>query len=183
MPPTYTNNNNNGRPNILLILADDVGTGDVYSMDKVQMPNLNALMGKGIKFTDAHSTPLCAPSRYMLLSGNYPHRGRNPNGTWSMIQGDTNQFTNGQVSIAQVLKGESGGYDTFMAGKYHIGGRVPLNKPGAVLNTNNLLSDDGHDWNNQPLFDGPQDIGFGKSYMTDQGIQGRGRIHGFAMDT
>jgi len=87
-----------------------------------------------------------------------------------MIQGDTNQFTNGQVSIAQVLK-ESGGYDTFMAGKYHIGGRVPL-KPGAVLNKNNLLSDDGHDWNNQPLFDGPQDIGFERSYMTDQGIQG-----------
>uniref|UniRef100_A0A7S3VEY3 Sulfatase N-terminal domain-containing protein n=1 Tax=Chaetoceros debilis TaxID=122233 RepID=A0A7S3VEY3_9STRA len=169
-PPTNNNNNNNGRPNILLILADDVGTGDVYTMDKVQMPNLNALMGKGIKFTDAHSTPLCAPSRYMLLSGNYPHRGRNPNGTWNMIQGDTNQFMDGQVSIAQVLK-ESGGYDTFMAGKYHIGGRVPL-KPGAVLNKNNLLSDDGHDWNNQPLFDGPQDIGFGKSYMTDEGIQG-----------
>ncbi len=156
-------------PNILLILADDVGTGDVYTMEKVQMKNLNALIQKGTTFTDAHSTPLCAPSRYMLLSGNYPYRGLNPNGAWNLAQGDTNQFWGDQSSIAQVLK-ESGGYETFMAGKYHLGGSIPL-KPGAVFNKNNVISDIGHDWNNQPLYDGPQDIGFGKSYMTTAGIQ------------
>ena len=70
------------KPNILLIMADDVGTEDlpIYWKDwakitntsKMQMPNLQYLSSMGVLFQDAHSSPLCAPSRYMLLSGNYP---------------------------------------------------------------------------------------------------------------
>ena len=62
------------KPNVLLILADDVGTGDVpayYNSSIVSMPNLDSLVNKGVTFKDVHSTPLCAPSRYMLLSGMY----------------------------------------------------------------------------------------------------------------
>lgn len=67
------------KPNILLIMADDVGTGDIEgwwkdSSSLVHMPNINKLIRLGVKFTDAHSSSLCAPSRYMLLSGNYQHR-------------------------------------------------------------------------------------------------------------
>jgi hypothetical protein len=63
-------NNYSEKPNIVIILADDVGTGDLPfywpSMDssKVQMPNLQKLAEKGVLFKDAHSSPLCAPSRY-----------------------------------------------------------------------------------------------------------------------
>jgi hypothetical protein len=74
-------------PNILLILADDVGTGDVpgyWGNHIVEMPNLMKLQSQGVTFMDAHSTPLCAPSRYMLLSGNYVHRGTNYNGSWGL---------------------------------------------------------------------------------------------------
>ena len=73
----------NKKPNILLVLADDVGTGDIpsyWDSSVVDMPNIDRLAKMGVTFKDAHSTPLCAPSRYMLLSGNYAHRGFRPNG-------------------------------------------------------------------------------------------------------
>ena len=67
------------RPNVVIIFADDVGTGDVpgywNNSGAVRMPNLEDFLDHGTTFTDAHSTPLCAPSRYVLLSGNYQHRG------------------------------------------------------------------------------------------------------------
>ena len=66
------------KPNILLILADDVGQGDLsayFDSSAVSTPNIDSLIEKGLMFTDTHSTPLCATSRYMLLSGNYQHRG------------------------------------------------------------------------------------------------------------
>ena len=62
--------------NILLIFADDVGTGDLpiyWNSSLVDMPNIDRLASKGVLFRDAHSTPLCTPSRYVLLSGNYAH--------------------------------------------------------------------------------------------------------------
>ena len=109
------------KPNIIVILADDVGTGDIpfywkgENTSLVEMPNLEKLANNGVLFEDAHSTPLCAPSRYMLLSGNYPHRGHGPYGTWSM-KWDMNQFLDDQRSIAQVL-GDSG-YHTGVFGKW-----------------------------------------------------------------
>jgi len=110
------------RPNILLILADDIGQGDIpayFNTSVVSMPNVDALMEKGVMFTDTHSTPLCAPSRYILLSGNYQHRGRNAKGTWSINEG-FNQFRGNQKSIAQVLRDDAG-YHTAMFGKWHLG--------------------------------------------------------------
>ena len=108
------------KPNIVIILADDVGTGDIpfywkgMNSSKVKMPNLQKLAEKGVLFKDAHSSPLCAPSRYMLLSGNYPHRGTHRYGTWN-VQPDTNQFTANQKSIAETLQGA--GYHTGIFGQ------------------------------------------------------------------
>ena len=62
----------NKKPNIMVILADDVGQGDIplyFNSSAVQMPNIERLASRGLLFHDMHSTPLCAPSRYMLLSG------------------------------------------------------------------------------------------------------------------
>lgn len=160
------------KPNVLLIVADDVGQGDIQdyweSGGMVKMPNiLERLRDKGVTFYDVHSTPLCAPSRYMLLSGNYQHRGHNPSGTWS-INRKQNQFLSYQKSIAQALQ-EGGNYSTSMFGKWHIGGKIPLKGNGTV-NKSHQITGEGHDWT-QPLIDGPQDIGFDVSYITTGGIQ------------
>lgn len=112
------------KPNILLILADDVGTGDIpyyWDTSLVDMPNIDRLSEMGVTFMDAHSTPLCAPSRYMLLSGNYAHRGVAPKGAWSFNPIGTNQFRPRQKSIAEILRDEAD-YKTAMFGKWHMGG-------------------------------------------------------------
>ena len=114
------------RPNILIILGDDVGTGDIpvyWDSSLVSMPNIDKLASNGLTFKDAHSSPACAPSRYMLLSGNYAHRGRMAKGTYR-FEGNGNQFYEGQKSIAEVLRDEAG-YNTAMFGKWHLGVGIP----------------------------------------------------------
>jgi arylsulfatase A-like enzyme len=155
------------KPNILLILADDVGTGDIpryWNSGLVKMPNIDRLSDMGVTFLDAHSTPLCAPSRYMLLSGNYQHRGRNANGSWNLGY-ENNQFMSNQKSLSEVLKGA--GYHTFMTGKWHLGAKVP---PAGLKDREKYLTSPWHNWS-LPLIDGPQDIGFDHSYITTGGIQ------------
>ena len=113
------------RPNVVIIFADDVGTGDVpgywNNSGTLRMPNLEDLLDHGTTFTDAHSTPLCAPSRYVLLSGNYQHRGTKVGGSWSINYEQGNQFRDRQKSIARVL--HDNGYATAMFGKWHLGGK------------------------------------------------------------
>ena len=89
------------------------------------MPNLEQLVNDGVVFTDAHSTPVCAPSRYVLLSGNYAHRGTLYAGTWRLNY-ESSQFRDGQQSIADVLK--ANGYHTAMMGKWHLGGELSINE-------------------------------------------------------
>jgi len=113
------------KPNVLVIFADDVGTGDVpgyWNSNKVDMPNLESLVAEGTTFTDAYSTPLCAPSRYMFLSGNYPYRGKKLASIWSLNYNHGSQFyIDQQKSLAQLL--HENGYDTAVFGKWHVGGK------------------------------------------------------------
>lgn len=131
------------------------------------MPNIDSLADEGLVFTDTHSTPLCAPSRYVLLSGNYQHRGRIAKGTWSIFQ-NHNQFRGQQKSIASALR-DGAGYHTAIFGKWHLGGSVPT-IPQGVVDRNRPISSSQHDWT-LPLGDGPQDVGFDTSYITSEGIQ------------
>ena len=78
------------------------------------------MVANGVTFTDAHGTPVCSPSRYMLLSGNYPHRGTEPGGSWYLNYDKGSQFLPKQQSIADVFR--VNGYRTAMFGKWHIGG-------------------------------------------------------------
>jgi arylsulfatase A-like enzyme len=149
-------------------MADDFGTGDVpayWNSSIVDMPNLNRLGAKGVTFKDVHSTPLCAPSRFMLLSGLYVHRGQNPGGSWSLKQ-NSNQFRGKQQSIARVLQ-ERANYHTFMVRKWHIGAKAP---PNGLYNFTHPLTHPMHDWS-QALIDGPPDVGFDSSFITTGGIQ------------
>ena len=112
------------KPNVVIIFADDVGTGDVpgywEGAGAVNMPNLENLLAEATTFTDAHSTPVCAPSRYVLLSGNYQHRGVRATGVWNANY-KTSNFWDGQQSIAEVLR--DSGYNCGVFGKWHLGGK------------------------------------------------------------
>ena len=72
-------------PNVVLIFADDLGYGDLgcYGATKVQTPNIDRLAAEGRRFTDAHSvSAVCTPSRYALLTGQYPFRANGGKGVW-----------------------------------------------------------------------------------------------------
>ena len=103
------------RPNIVLIVADDLGSGDLscYGATKLKTPNIDALANQGVRMTDAcASAAVCQPSRYSILTGEYANR--------IQKQGEyQTYFRPGQQSIASVLK--TAGYRTAAFGKWHNG--------------------------------------------------------------
>ena len=119
-----------GKPNIVLINADDLGYGDVgcYGATKLQTPNIDRLAKEGRRFTDAHTaSAVCSPSRYGLMTGQFPLR-RN---FWGPLP-FTNELTIdvAQPTLAGVLR--SAGYETAIIGKWHLGfgkGQTDWNKP------------------------------------------------------
>lgn len=108
-------------PNILLILADDLGYGDLgcyNAQSKIPTPRLDALAAAGIRFTDAHTpSSVCTPTRYGLLTGRYAWRTRLKNGVLDGF--DPPLIENGRMTAASFLK--SRGYDTACIGKWHLG--------------------------------------------------------------
>src|SRR5210317_1888688 len=75
-------------PNVVFIFADDLGYGDLscYGATKVQTPNIDSLARDGRRFTDAHSaSAVCTPSRYALLTGQYPLRAMGGKGSWGPL--------------------------------------------------------------------------------------------------
>ncbi|MFC1762076.1 arylsulfatase [Planctomycetota bacterium] len=128
------------RPNIVLIFADDLGYGDLgcYGAMKVQTPNIDKLAAEGRRFTDAHSaSAVCTPSRYGLLTGEYPHR-KNLYAPVFLKTGLLLETT--QQTIASVLK--DAGYETAIIGKWHLG-----------------FGEKTPDWNGE-LKPGPLELGF-----------------------
>lgn len=117
------------RPNVILILADDLGYGDVGAYGgKIPTPNIDALARSGVRYTDGYVTAaVCAPSRSGLLSGRHQSRFGfefNPVG-----RDETSGLPQGETIIPQVMK--RAGYATGMVGKWHIGqskGYHPLDR-------------------------------------------------------
>ena len=109
------------RPNILLVLADDMGVGDVSALNPKSIwrtPNLDRLAREGRVFTDAHSSSgVCTPTRYTLLTGRYSWRSRLKNG---VLQGYSPPLIeSGRQTLPAFLRGQ--GYATAMFGKWHLG--------------------------------------------------------------
>ena len=157
------------KPNVIIFFMDDMGYGDsrAYNPEsKVSLPNIENLSAHGMRFTDAHSpSAVCAPSRYSVMTGNYPWRGRLENGTWMFHQ--RSQILDGQTTLGQLM--QTAGYRTAFLGKVHLGGTVfstTTNKPVSWKYDYRDI-DFSRKWK-----DGPSDLGFDFSYSLPQGIQG-----------
>jgi arylsulfatase A-like enzyme len=127
-------------PNIVIVLADDLGFGDVscYGATKIKTPNVDRLADAGLRFTDAHAAAsTCTPSRYSLLTGEYAWRCQ---GT-GILPGDARLIiAPGRTTLPSMLK--KAGYATGAVGKWHLG-----------------LGAEKLDWNGE-IKPGPLEIGF-----------------------
>jgi len=132
-------------PNIILIYLDDLGYGDVgaYGATALKTPNMDRLAQGGTRFTDGHAaSATCSPSRYALLTGQYPwrnERARILSGTAPLL------IDTAQMTLPKMLK--TRGYQTGIVGKWHLG-----------------LGDGHVDWN-EHINPGPNEVGFDYSFI------------------
>ncbi len=135
------------KPNVIIILADDIGYGDLscYGEPTINTPNVDNLAAQGVRFTDAHAVAATStPSRYSLLTGNYSWR-RDDTG---VAAGNAAMIINpDEFTIAQMF--QQAGYKTAAVGKWHLG-------MGKVRGEQN--------WNEEIEY-GPREIGFDYSYL------------------
>ena len=127
------------KPNILIILCDDLGYGDIgsYGATTIKTPNIDQLAKEGVLFTQFYSSaPVCSPSRAGLLTGRYPNRCLTPTvfypkrSIWNTIMSVLDWFQYGvkglpqdEITLAEVLK--KVGYNTALLGKWHLGCESP----------------------------------------------------------
>jgi arylsulfatase A len=115
------------KPNIILIMADDLGYGDLgcYGSRSIKTPNIDALAREGMRFTDYHSNgAVCSPTRAALLTGRYQQR----SGIEGVVTAKSHRHTGmalEAVTFAEVLK--SAGYTTGLFGKWHLGYATAFN--------------------------------------------------------
>lgn len=124
------NSGSTARPNVIIILADDLGYSDLGAFgSEISTPNIDQLAQEGKVLTNFHATPLCATSRANLLTGADHHlvgMGTLPESTY-FYAGDANykgNLTDNTLTVAQVL--HDNGYHTYMAGKWHLGAGGPV---------------------------------------------------------
>jgi arylsulfatase A-like enzyme len=133
------------KPNIVFILADDLGYGDIgcYGSNRTKTPNLDKMAAEGLRFTDAHSdASTCTPSRYSIMTGLYAWRKK---GT-GVLPGDAACIIpTDSVTLASQM--HQAGYVTAAVGKWHMG-----------LGSGNL------DWNG-PIKPGPLELGFDSCFI------------------
>jgi arylsulfatase A-like enzyme len=133
------------RPNIVVILSDDVGYGDLscYGATHVHTPRIDSLAADGLRFTQAHSdAATCTPSRYAMLTGSYAWR----HDGVRVLPGDAKLLIEShQATIPSVLK--SAGYTTGLVGKWHLG-----------------LGEGTIDWNGE-IKPGPCEVGFDDAFF------------------
>lgn len=142
-------------PNVIVILTDDLGYGDAgcYGAlpEHITTPNLDRLAREGVRFTDAHSpSAVCSPSRYAMLTGEYPFRNRSG---WGIMAGDAPlPIEPGSFTMPEMFKQH--GYTTGLIGKWHLG----LAGGGDDIN-----------WNGE-IKPGPLELGFDTAfYMPSTG--------------
>ncbi|GAB4470031.1 MAG: arylsulfatase [Armatimonadaceae bacterium] len=145
-------------PNIVYILADDLGYGDVSCLNpesKIQTPHLDRMASEGMVFTDAHSnSAVCTPTRYGILTGRYAWRTRLQRGV--LFGFDRPLIEPERLTVPQLLKEK--GYHTGCVGKWHLG-LGWIRKDGLPIVQDVTIHDPGVDYT-VPLTVSPNDFGF-----------------------
>lgn len=157
------------KPNVVVILADDLGYGDVQALNpsrgKIQTPHLDRLAAEGMSFTDAHSgSSVCTPTRYGLLTGRYAWRSRLQRG---VIDGFREPLlTAERQTLPAVLKRE--GYHTAIIGKWHLGFTLDVEETGAGKSPGTASAPIGARTTNGPLTSG-FDVFYGVQHARSMG--------------
>jgi len=165
------------KPNVIFIMADDMGYGDVtcYNRDsRIPTPHMDRLAKQGVRFTDAHSpSAVCTPTRYGVLTGRYCWR------TWlkkGVVGGYTNPLVEpSRMTVASLLKKH--GYATAFIGKWHLGlgwtrhnGYIGSWKDAEAHFDGSWQDGDAEEGMNvdftKPIHGGPTDLGFSYAYYT-----------------
>ncbi|MDY7393989.1 arylsulfatase [Aureibaculum sp. 2210JD6-5] len=151
-------------PNIIYVLADDLGYGDIGAFNpdgKIKTPNLDQLANNGIKFTDAHtSSSVCTPTRYGILTGRYNWRSPIKSGVLTGVSKAL--IPNDRTTVPSLLKNK--GYETGFIGKWHLGWDWALKQGDSVGGTGWNPNDyDNIDFS-KPIKNGPKELGFTYSY-------------------
>ena len=150
------------RPNIVLILADDMGYSDLGCYgSEIATPHLDSLAANGLRFTQFYNTPRCCPSRAALLTGLYPQEA----GVGAMMEdrgipGYHGELNDHCVTLAEALRGA--GYHTLMVGKWHLSHIFFDGKKQLNFETNEPFWDNKRDW--------PLQRGFEEYYGTIHGV-------------
>ncbi len=147
-------------PNVLLVLADDLGWGDLGCYNpgsKIPTPNLDRLAAEGMRFTDAHSSSsVCTPTRYALLTGRYAWRTRLQSGVlWGY---SPPLIAPGRLTLASLLRQQ--GYVTAAVGKWHLGLGWPTREPVRFGDQSRPAADPAQVDYSRPFKEGPLTAGF-----------------------
>ncbi len=154
---------NDGFPNIIVVLADDLGYGDLSSFNPnsgIQTPHLDKMATEGMRFTDAHtSSSVCTPTRYGLLTGRYNWRSRLKQG---VLSGKSKALIPGErTTLASMLK--RAGYHTAFIGKWHLGWDWAIEDSTRFDETRWNVADHEIDFS-APVTNGPNQLGFDYAY-------------------
>ncbi len=144
-------------PNIIYIMADDMGYGDLgcYGATRIPTPHMDRLAVEGVRFIDAHSTSaVCTPSRYSVLTGRYCWR---THLKWMVNGGFSRPLIDpARMTVASLLKEH--GYATAAVGKWHVG--LDWGMKDVMKADQNCWEDQGH-WDfTKPILNGPTTLGF-----------------------
>lgn len=154
------------QPNIVVILADDFGVGDIqahYPDNKIRTPSLDQLVKEGMSFTDAHSgSAVCSPTRYGLLTGRYSWRTRLQE--WVIAAYEPPLISADRPTLPALLK--SSGYQTACIGKWHLGWNWPGPQSSQMREQKNGQWK--YEWDfTKPIKGGPVDRGFDYFFGVD----------------
>jgi arylsulfatase A len=153
------------KPNILLVLADDLGYGDVRcynDQSKIATPHIDRLAREGMRFTDAHSpATVCTPTRYSLMTGQMAFRVPNGGGVFDGIGGPS-LIAPGRLTLPAMLR--ANGYATACVGKWHVG-LTFFDKAGQPVRGNGVEAVGRVDFSRR-VEGGPVDHGFERFFGT-----------------
>ncbi len=155
------------KPNIIYILADDLGYGDIKKFNRnsqISTPNLDRLASEGAIFTNAHSgSSVCTPTRYGILTGRYAFRSSLKNG---VLKGyDPPLIEETRYTVANLAK--AAGYQTAIIGKWHLGLGWTKNADTSTMLQNTIGKNENPKNINfaAPIKSGPNQLGFDYSYI------------------